>query len=58
MLCEDCKLGKEERVVGDGIYEPPYIWLIRCPFEKEVYLYPDDECKYPNLIKEAGNGDE
>lgn len=44
MICGECPKGKTERVVGDGITEPPYVWLVRCPFETEYYKYPDDEC--------------
>jgi hypothetical protein len=52
MICEECTLGKTERVVGNGITEPPYLFLIRCPFETEYYKYPDDECCHEeNRIK-------
>lgn len=41
--CEDCLYGQLERVVGNGITEPPYVWLIRCPYN-DYYKYPDDYC--------------
>lgn len=30
MLCSECLKGKKERVLGNGITEPPYLLLIRC----------------------------
>lgn len=38
-------------VVGNGITEPPYLQLIRCPFEAEYYKYPDDECCHQEEAK-------
>lgn len=46
MICSNCPLGKIEKVVGNGITEPPYIWLVRCPFETENYKNQDDECNH------------
>lgn len=46
LLCGNCPLGKTETKVGNGITEPPYLSLVRCPFETEYYKYPDDECNH------------
>lgn len=53
MCCCSCHLGHEQRVVGNGITEPPYLWLIRCPFEAEYYKYPDDECTHESEYERA-----
>lgn len=50
MNCEKCSFGKAEIVVGNGITEPPYLKLVRCPFEKEYYKYPDDKCNHEKEI--------
>lgn len=42
--CENCGHGTKERVLGNGITEPPYLFMIRCPFDKEYYKYMDDCC--------------
>lgn len=44
MICHDCRLGQEKRVVGDGITEPPYIFLVHCPFDNKYFKNWDDEC--------------
>lgn len=49
--CCSCGLGREERIVGNGITEPPYLCLIRCPFDNEYYKYPDDECTHKDEYK-------
>lgn len=55
LFCEECPLGKIETVLGNGITEPPYLGLIRCPFETEYYKYPDDECNHQKeLLKREG----
>lgn len=54
MNCENCNIGNKETVLGNGITEPPYISLIRCPFEKEYYKYPDDECNHEKYRTERG----
>ena len=46
MICHDCQVGIEERHVGDGINEPPYIFLVRCPFDNQYYKQWDDECDH------------
>lgn len=51
--CGSCPHGKQERVVGNGITEPPYLQLIRCPFEHEYYKHPDDICSHQNERKEV-----
>lgn len=53
MCCEACSLGHEERVLGNGITEPPYLLLIRCPFDDEFYKYPDDECSHEEEYRKA-----
>lgn len=53
MRCCSCSLGHEERVIGNGITEPPYLWLIRCPFDNAYYKYPDDECAYEDEYKKS-----
>ena len=55
LFCGDCSLGKTERVVGNGITEPPYLHLVRCPFEDEYYLYPNNECKHNQQRLEKKN---
>ena len=52
MLCGDCDFGTTERVVGNGITEPPYVWLVRCEFDDELYHYPDDECTRDEFVRE------
>lgn len=54
--CEECTLGKTERVVGNGITEPPYVWLIRCPFDTKFYHYPDDACNFAGKRAEIERG--
>ena len=49
MYCEDCPLAKKETVCGNGITEPPYFTMCRCPYDKEYYHYGDDECKYNDI---------
>ena len=39
-------------MVGNGITEPPYLDLIRCPYHDDVYKYPDDECDRLEIIKQ------
>ena len=52
MNCKDCPKGRTERVLGNGITEPPYLLLIRCPYENEYYKYPDDECNHIEQLEE------
>lgn len=56
MKCEDCSLGKAERVVGNGITEPPYLFLVRCPYEQEYYKHPDEDCTHAEEAAQAGEG--
>lgn len=42
--CETCKRGTKELVLGNGVTEPPYLSLIRCPFDKRYYKARDDYC--------------
>ena len=51
MTCEECKIGIKERVLGNGITEPPYLILVRCPYENEYYKYLDDECCHEEELK-------
>ena len=44
MYCEDCHLANKETVCGNGITEPPYLTMYRCPYDKEYYHYGDDGC--------------
>lgn len=53
IFCSDCPHGKPEIVCGNGITEPPYLRLIRCPFETEYYKYPDDECNHKEEKKKG-----
>lgn len=46
MICHECPLGQEERRVGNGMSESPYIFLVRCPFDNEYYKNWDDECDH------------
>lgn len=52
MTCYDCPKGKSVRIVGNGITEPPYISLIRCPYDDKHYKYPDDVCCYMRDVSE------
>lgn len=51
LYCEACPLEHEERVLGNGITEPPYLFLIRCPFDDAYYMHPDDECSHEQEYK-------
>lgn len=42
--CETCARGKKETVVGNGITEPPYLSLVRCPNDNEYYKSLDAYC--------------
>ena len=42
--CGDCPHGKTVTIVGNGITEPPYLTLVRCPYDDRYYRYPDDVC--------------
>ena len=55
MICHDCQLGKEERHVGNGINEPPYIFLVRCPFDNKYYKQWDDECSHEDELERGCN---
>lgn len=52
LTCGSCPLGHEECVSGNGITEPPYLFLICCPYEQEYYKYPDDECTHEKEYEE------
>lgn len=52
--CEKCLLAKIEKVPGNGITEPPYLTLARCPFDKEYYHALDDECAFPEKCEQHG----
>lgn len=57
MTCHECLRGKPVRIVGNGITEPPYINLVRCPYDNKYYKNPDDTCSLEN--EELGkNGSE
>lgn len=42
--CETCIYGKKEKVLGNGITEPPYLLLVRCPDDNKYYKNMDDCC--------------
>ena len=44
--CGKCPYGEKKLVVGNWITEPPYISVIRCPYDNEYYKYPDDKCNH------------
>ena len=44
MLCENCKIGEQKTIPGNGITEPPYIAVVRCPFDDKYYKLWSDEC--------------
>ena len=50
-LCGECPIGKIETIVGNGITEPPYLSLVRCPFDNKFYKYRDDECNHQEELK-------
>lgn len=52
MTCEECPKGKHVRILGNGITEPPYILLVRCPYDDEYYKYPDDACCHEQPARE------
>lgn len=51
---QNCNIGNKETVLGNGVTEPPYLNLVRCPFEKEYYKYLDDECNHGKDILKRG----
>lgn len=44
LTCGSCPIGKTQRIVGNGITEPPYLQVIRCPYDDKHYKCLDDEC--------------
>ncbi len=52
--CGKCKIGKTEKVPGNGITEPPYLMLVRCPFNDRYYHNLEDECAHPEQCKRQG----
>lgn len=48
MQCSNCQHGKTEIVVGNGITEPPYLKMVRCPFDNKYYKHLDQECDKEN----------
>lgn len=44
MTCQECECGITVKIVGNGITEPPYLSLIRCPYDSEYYKNPNDVC--------------
>ncbi|MBQ7818400.1 MAG: hypothetical protein IJ341_01755 [Bacteroidales bacterium] len=52
LFCGDCPLGTVSTIPGNGIGEPPYISVVRCPYDKEYYHHFDDECMYPKKLQE------
>jgi hypothetical protein len=51
MLCKDCPRGKTERIPGNGISEPPYIQVVRCPFDNKFYHNPGADCNSQEQLK-------
>lgn len=46
MICGECPYGKIERILGNGITEPPYIRLVRCPYDSKFYKDFYAECSH------------
>ena len=44
LTCQNCELGKEKVIVGNGISEPPYVHVIKCPFDDEFYKNFEEAC--------------
>lgn len=37
MICGECDKGEIRTVVGNGITEPPYVTVVKCPHDDEYY---------------------
>lgn len=53
MICRECEYGITVKIVGNGITEPPYLSLIRCPYDSEYYKNPNDVCCFAKKINES-----
>ncbi len=51
MTCKECSRGIKQRIPGNGITEPPYIEVVRCPFDNKYFHYPDAECNFTEQLK-------
>jgi len=52
MTCEECSKGVIKTILGNGITEPPYITVIKCPFDNHFYKNLDYECCHQRELKE------
>ena len=53
MTCEECSKGVIKTILGNGITEPPYVTVIKCPFDDKFYKNLDDECCHQIDLKET-----
>ena len=51
MNCKECSHGKKQTIPGNGISEPPYIAVVRCPFDNKFYHDPDADCNFAEQLK-------
>ena len=51
MNCKECSRGKKQTIPGNGISEPPYIAVVRCPFDNKFYHNPDADCNFTEQLK-------
>lgn len=46
LTCGTCDIGTPVQILGNGITEPPYMTVIRCPYDTQYYRYLGDECNH------------
>lgn len=51
MICKECSRGKKQTIPGNGISEPPYIDVVRCPFDNKYFHNPDTDCTFVEQLK-------
>lgn len=51
MMCLECERGEKKTVPGNGLTEPPYIEVIRCPFDNKYYHSPFYECTFTEQLQ-------
>lgn len=56
MICENCPLGESKTIPGNGITEPPYITVVRCPFDDVYYKRWSDDCCHEEERAEKEGG--
>ena len=53
MECMDCPFGKRKQILGNGITEPPYIGVVKCPFDDVYYKNYFDDCSHEEELKKC-----